>query len=339
MTKSAAQIQSVPLKIHIGLASGELSHVHVGESTRADGGIPRSEYFLAGPAVELAGRLLEIGKEGDLAISERCWRLAERVCERPSISPLSHRQDGIDVIRDGVGHWINDAFVVRDKGIAVEECARLLSGYLQFIEARMIKSAESEIVAGISPSMSQKALSYLDESLAHYLNKTHLNKCISIPSSMFDIRISIDYMTSGSLPTFGDSLPISQLSSRLMLSQNTGTFAIDSTMDYNQVRKVTAMFVRLSSFPVALGGQPKYLDIAQKVMISILEIIRKFNGCMRQFNCDEKAATILLVWGLDGFAHERGEPPYAIAASIEIATKLRTIVGDRFSIGIATGAV
>ena len=81
----------MPLKIHIGLAMGELCHIIVGlpniqndsietentssilqQSSKING---RLEYCISGPVVQKAGELLGFAKSGEVAFSKNCWIL------------------------------------------------------------------------------------------------------------------------------------------------------------------------------------------------------------------------------------------------------------------------
>ncbi|KAJ3321296.1 Adenylate cyclase type 10 [Blyttiomyces sp. JEL0837] len=115
---------------------------------------------------------------------------------------------------------------------------------------------------------------------------------------------------------------------------------VANTLDYNQLRKITAVFLRFPSFTEStfFSRGPTLLK-AQGVFQLALAVARDHGGTCRQFGCDDKAATLLLVWGMEGFAHERGEAVHACTAAMEMQEGIRRLIGDDFSIGISTGSV
>ncbi|KAJ3076054.1 hypothetical protein HDU99_001424, partial [Rhizoclosmatium hyalinum] len=74
---------------------------------------------------------------------------------------------------------------------------------------------------------------------------------------------------------------------------------------YDQLRGVAILFLYFPAFNVDTVAQPENLTKLQSVTMVILEAVRNHQGCIRQFNCDDKSLTALLVWGLEGFAHEK----------------------------------
>ncbi|KAJ3115996.1 hypothetical protein HK100_001183 [Physocladia obscura] len=81
------------------------------------------------------------------------------------------------------------------------------------------------------------------------------------------------------------------------------------------------------------------LNLLQKATQIILKSVCNFEACLRQINCDDKGVTALVVWGLDGFSHEKGEAALVIGAALFMSESLKAILGTQFSIGIATGSV
>ncbi|KAJ3220406.1 Adenylate cyclase type 10 [Dinochytrium kinnereticum] len=63
----------------------------------------------------------------------------------------------------------------------------------------------------------------------------------------------------------------------------------------NTLRKLSVVFLKLEKFPT--DDAEEGLRIAQSVMDIVLPPLRQFQGTMRQFNVDDKGATVLLVWG------------------------------------------
>ncbi|KAJ3193139.1 Adenylate cyclase type 10 [Irineochytrium annulatum] len=107
----------------------------------------------------------------------------------------------------------------------------------------------------------------------------------------------------------------------------------------NQIRSVSVIFIRFPTIPVAEIASPNNLDLIQKIFMTILKTLRAYGGCLRQFACDDKALTALIVFGLSGFAHERGEERTALLAASQLLDRLRELIGKSFAIGVTAGLV
>ncbi|TPX71856.1 hypothetical protein SpCBS45565_g00949 [Spizellomyces sp. 'palustris'] len=112
----------------------------------------------------------------------------------------------------------------------------------------------------------------------------------------------------------------------------------DVEVMHNELRNICAVFVRLPKLG-ATDDPVEMLITAQSVMIVILDAIHRYEGTIRQFNVDDKGATALLVWGVEGFTHERGDAVFALYAAMEIRDELRGMVGNDFAIGVSEGIV
>ncbi|KAI9341038.1 hypothetical protein DFJ73DRAFT_797745 [Zopfochytrium polystomum] len=104
----------------------------------------------------------------------------------------------------------------------------------------------------------------------------------------------------------------------------------------NMIRKASVVFVKFKDFPE--NNPQEALVAAQRVMEIVVPVLRRFKGTMRQFNVDDKGATILLVWGLPPFSHER-DAYLAVKASIKLRNKFAKSLGFGFSIGTTTGSI
>ncbi|KAI8830065.1 hypothetical protein BJ741DRAFT_621006 [Chytriomyces cf. hyalinus JEL632] len=109
--------------------------------------------------------------------------------------------------------------------------------------------------------------------------------------------------------------------------------------NYDQTRKVCIIFIQFQGFNVEAMHEAESVNKLQSIMKALVKSIRKYQGCLRQINCDDKSLTALLVWGLQGFAHEKNETEYVLPAAVEIASRLAKIVGTDFSIGVTSGSV
>ncbi|KAJ3193734.1 Adenylate cyclase type 10 [Irineochytrium annulatum] len=106
---------------------------------------------------------------------------------------------------------------------------------------------------------------------------------------------------------------------------------------YDQIRRVTIVFVKLAGLDVGRLAEHPHLGRSQRCLLDILHAIRPYGGCLRQFCCDDKSTTALCVFGMAGFAHERGEERHALDAALKILRALGPAIQP--SIGIATGPV
>ncbi|KAJ3250604.1 hypothetical protein HDU77_006491 [Chytriomyces hyalinus] len=109
--------------------------------------------------------------------------------------------------------------------------------------------------------------------------------------------------------------------------------------NYDQLRGVAVLFLYFPAFNVETVSQPENLSILQKIIQIIIAATRRHQGCLRQFNCDDKSLTALLVWGLEGFAHEKSECYFSMAAAMDIASQLKPVIGPEFAIGATKGTV
>ncbi|KAI9351972.1 hypothetical protein BDR26DRAFT_929467 [Obelidium mucronatum] len=109
----------------------------------------------------------------------------------------------------------------------------------------------------------------------------------------------------------------------------------------DQLRSVSVVFIKFGGFQSETIAESRNLAFLQAAATSIISKVKEFEGCIRQFNCDDKALTALLVWGLEGHAHEKGEAHVAMLAAIEISKSLKVCLEDEdgFSIGVTTGVV
>ncbi|KAJ3104244.1 hypothetical protein HDU97_009412 [Phlyctochytrium planicorne] len=93
----------------------------------------------------------------------------------------------------------------------------------------------------------------------------------------------------------------------------------------NQYRAITVLFLRLPNIPVnCMGSSKAVLEDVQFVAEKAIEIVSKYGGTCRQIHADEKALSVLLVWGVEGFTHEKGDSGYAVSAGMEIEKTLKS---------------
>ncbi|KAJ3084438.1 hypothetical protein HDU99_000869 [Rhizoclosmatium hyalinum] len=109
----------------------------------------------------------------------------------------------------------------------------------------------------------------------------------------------------------------------------------------DQLRSVSVVFIKFGGFKSETVAEPENLKQLQACTQVIVAKVQEYEGCVRQFNCDDKSLTALLVWGLEGNAHEKGEAQVAMMAATEIAKNMPNCLTDPegFSIGVTTGVV
>ncbi|KAJ3107723.1 hypothetical protein HDU97_003393 [Phlyctochytrium planicorne] len=91
----------------------------------------------------------------------------------------------------------------------------------------------------------------------------------------------------------------------------------------NQYRSITTMFVRLPKIPIKdIGHSVALLADVQFVAAEAIKTVAKYGGTCRQIHADEKALSALLVWGVEGFSHEKGNHLHAVAAGMELMNVL-----------------
>ncbi|KAJ3097686.1 Adenylate cyclase type 10 [Phlyctochytrium planicorne] len=87
----------------------------------------------------------------------------------------------------------------------------------------------------------------------------------------------------------------------------------------NQFRTITVLFLHFPNLPIErLGNSQRVWKDVRFVTKEAIRIVEKHGGTCRQIHADEKALSVLLVWGGEGFSHEKGDHIYAVAAGLEI---------------------
>ncbi|KAI8139465.1 hypothetical protein BJV82DRAFT_521836 [Fennellomyces sp. T-0311] len=102
-----------------------------------------------------------------------------------------------------------------------------------------------------------------------------------------------------------------------------------------QFREITIMFVSLGKVDVATDDG---LQAVQDAMCAVVRSLVRYEGVLQQFAIDDKGATLLCVFGLPPFSHER-EAVFAAKAAIDVRTQLRRLPLPEFAISLATGRI
>ncbi|KAI7854568.1 hypothetical protein BDC45DRAFT_508695 [Circinella umbellata] len=115
-------------------------------------------------------------------------------------------------------------------------------------------------------------------------------------------------------------------------------YRLSRTVDGNfqaQFRDSTVMFVSLGAVNVVTD---EGLQACQDAMLAVIKATVKYEGVLQQFAIDDKGATLLCVFGLPPFSHER-EAVFAAKAAIDIREQLRKSNLADFAISLATGVI
>ncbi|KAI9348664.1 hypothetical protein BDR26DRAFT_853677 [Obelidium mucronatum] len=155
----------------------------------------------------------------------------------------------------------------------------------------------------------QKQLStYLLKGSKRPRSGTKLEK--NLPANDYNFGLSASYMD--------DSISKSVLSSTMH----------QHLPELDQLRAVSVVFIKFTDFHSESVAQPENLKKLNSSMSIIVRAIQSYEGCIRQFNCDDKSLTALL-----------GECELAVQAAIDIANGLTKVLGSGFAIGVTTGVV
>ncbi|KAJ3349369.1 hypothetical protein HDU83_000597 [Entophlyctis luteolus] len=298
---TARKFVSQPLKVHIGLGFGETQLVHIGVHRGLK--FPKSEFFIAGKSLSLSGVLLELSQRGEFAFDTICWDLLKEEVEMDA--KLKIRTVAIP---QSAGTDQKEAYIISENNA--------LDNLITSIEDRMCEFQfnPGQLDTGLertpmkfNPSVLDELSAYMDDALARAI--------------MFTAK-----------RVQADTTPESFIAT--LKSQ------VNSIFDaHDQLRNLSVVFIRFIDFRVDTIAEPGNLKKLQQLMAVVMKALHKFDGTLRQFNCDDKALTALLVWGLQGYSHEKGEAGYALSAAFEMAKRFEPIVGSSFSIGITNGPV
>ncbi|KAJ3106304.1 Adenylate cyclase type 10 [Phlyctochytrium planicorne] len=97
---------------------------------------------------------------------------------------------------------------------------------------------------------------------------------------------------------------------------------------FNQFRAITALFIRFPHIPIdRIASSSRILDDVAFVADQVMRIVARNGGTCRQIHADEKSLSVLAIWGVEGFSHEKGDHVYALAAGMEL---LKVMKGRRW---------
>ncbi|KAJ3099989.1 hypothetical protein HDU96_010488 [Phlyctochytrium bullatum] len=308
-----------PLQVHIGIGFGELWHVFVGSERRA-------EYFVAGRAVVDAGKALDLGKSGQVVVLERALKAYDS--------------------QDRMLAAIRNCFELGDGMFALDvESLGLLQikKELRRLETERKADRNSD---GMARRLSKKEMSSTlhnegDFDARSVLTGSTRSRASSTNGQVPGAITSHDHPSKGLSP-----LQLAFLEPSLAKYAEASRMRLD---DYQQLRTVTVLFLHMSSFqPFSLDFFNPSGDAALAVLSdlqflaeSLFNAASKNGGTCRQVNFDDKGISALVVWGIEGFAHERGDQPFAVAAASSLVDSLAkrrwSVEGARISIAVTCG--
>ncbi|KAJ3191304.1 Adenylate cyclase type 10 [Irineochytrium annulatum] len=294
---------SYPLKIHVGIGVGPLHRVHIGD--------PTLEMTSSGKGEQrpLPRREFFVAGQAVVNAGEMEGRAARGEI---AIAPAA-RSALYEILGDDYTLMAQppDVPIVIPEGHDLSRLIRTLqSAYV--LRHQTWEELGSEAVLTDKPKFMSRdftrVLTYVDESLAYYLS------------------------TSSAVSTAVSNLSLNgqHIQGRELFESNSGV---------DQLRNVSVIFIRFTGLSVANLNESRTLNMTQKIFMMIVGVLRRYKGCLRQFACDDKAASALIVFGLSGFAHERGEEVAAMRAAWDIRDKLIQLVGSKFGIGVTSGIV
>ncbi|KAJ3143211.1 Adenylate cyclase type 10 [Physocladia obscura] len=292
--------KKIPLKIHIGLGIGEMQHVHIGD------------------AISGAAAATTTVSDGTYSRSE--YFIAGKALKNSGIL-LGFGKPG-DFTFESVGNDLVIAAMVSEPSFPpARKSSKDLGRYFLVSDTDPIEK-------------------YVDCLIQNLGEKVHISQ--ESESTLVGSKKRNRNFISTILPYIDDALAQSVRRVKRADSNEDldgmSPFSVDLG-NYDQLRGVAVLFLYFPAFNVETVAQPENLEVLQKITLIILGAIRKHQGCLRQFNCDDKSLTALLVWGLEGFAHEKSECYFSMAAAMEIEWQLKKVVGDQFAIGSTKGTV
>ncbi|KAJ1550065.1 hypothetical protein HK096_008926, partial [Nowakowskiella sp. JEL0078] len=264
------------LSLHIGFGLGHTCMVHVG--------VPgvRRECFLVGKSVLEASEILDIAGKGEMALTRDAWNALSILF--PCVDELVEvRSNEIIVLANAA---VNRLLGKEVKEVVVPRHAIRRRSFMimptSTMRAEALTSTSNENLGSNSPLRFERKKSLV--SPPPMLPFHH-------EVSVFPMFVNTELKVLGSIvptaPQFKEYIN-EALVARLSTSNEDQQFAV------NMIRKLTVVFIKIADFPVASALES--MKIAQNIMEIIIPPLRQHEGTMRQFNVDDKGATVLLVW-------------------------------------------
>ena len=306
--ESINEFEIIPLKLHIGLSMGPTHHIILGidESTEK-----RLEYFITGPSVKKSGELLAQAPSGFLLVSDICWKIFIE-----SLNGISK---------------INEEWNLNQENFTSTANAN---------SPKNKRNSVTPIISEYKKSIGTKKFNHMIISEQESELSNFIQKLQSVAQSRTFMYKRIDNINKPRLiPFLEESLGRTLNSTLLDLEYDPNAILNSESMrNFNQIRNVVSVFILLKSLEISRFDQTQNISKAQEALHHILATTKTYGGCCRQFGCDDKLTTALLIWGMDGYSHEKGDAPFAVEAALKISAKLEELFDLDFSIGIASGS-
>jgi len=122
--------------------------------------------------------------------------------------------------------------------------------------------------------------------------------------------------------------------------QNCPAFGIrddlEHLMSIYDTRQVTTIFIRVSTLKFKTMDS---LGVAQDTMLIVQNHVNKYEGCIRQFHCDDKGALLLAFFGLPPFGHT-DDAIRGVKAALSISKELANLFPEKnYTFGVTTGVI
>ncbi|KAJ3106549.1 Adenylate cyclase type 10 [Phlyctochytrium planicorne] len=147
-----------------------------------------------------------------------------------------------------------------------------------------------------------------------------------LPKSSLSDRSLVKFIEPSLLKHLLDLVP-SESPSRILSVGKAGFERKNSIFsdNMNQYRTITVLFLHFPMIPVDVMGQSEtIMSDVEFVAQECLRVVSKHGGTCRQIHADEKGLSVLLVWGVEGFSHEKGDHHHALTAAVEMRKILAT---------------
>ncbi|KAI8921447.1 hypothetical protein DFJ77DRAFT_163786 [Powellomyces hirtus] len=260
------------------------------------------EYFVTGQSARDASTMLDMARPNELAIAADCWTVIKH--EFTTLCPLA--------ATGALDELVKPSF--DDRGCVIIRSEIFASNYARHSLTWLLSMFSGDVLLPpVSPSPSSSSSN---------LGFSRTTATTTSPATAMRYN---EYISGTIVHHLDDALSARELG--------------ETT---SELRKCAVVFVRLTGTlaTLATSGLGLGLSILQYLMTTVLESLDMFDGCLRQFNVDDKGPTLLLVWGVERYSHEEGEAAFALHAALRIARKLEQTYGTGcFSLGVAQGVV
>ncbi|KAI9353011.1 hypothetical protein DFJ73DRAFT_339886 [Zopfochytrium polystomum] len=287
------------LGVHIGVAFGRISHIHLGE--RAADQLPqapRREYLVAGEAVSQASVLLDRGKRGELRVSTKYWEALVGAFSSLRVAQFKQLDQRASI--HSIGH-----VCIADEEVSTWHRIERSTSNLLTLRHKLDQPPSAE--QGVDYD---SAMQYIESSVARYLVEEELNYGETSPPTKS--KATINDLPAGEMNAWTDAY--SDLRQVAIAFFRFADVHLDHDVDF----LASSPTVRSESTMPASDEVLKAQFFAETAMACV----RERGGSLRQLNFDDKSFTALAVWGLRGSAHQRAEAGYALHACLDFAERV-----------------